>query len=310
MRTAVWRSITNSLPIVQFSVSLLISPSTNGEDDFFDWAVFNPDGQHLFSIDFDNFGSLVSYELDDGQGTRITGVSFENDRVYQLSISMDFRNNSWSAFLDQQPLVTDARITTFGAALKLGDIDAAWLTDATPGDNAMVFDNYRIVAETNAPPAIFAQPQSQTVTQGSQAVFGVAARGTELMSYQWRFNDKPVTGATNAVLILNNVLATQAGSYSVEVKNELGNTLSAAATLTVNAGNVAPLKLNAGPLLPDGRFPLTLTSAPGARFSIEASTDLSQWTEVASGVNTSGTFNFFDTPARAVPQRFFRARQL
>jgi hypothetical protein len=64
------------------------------------------------------------------------------------------------------------------------------------------------------------------------------------------------------------------------------------------------------PPLPDGRFPLTLTSAPGVRFAVEASTDLSQWTEVASGVNTTGTFNFIDDQARTLPQRFFRARQL
>lgn len=309
-RTSVWQPITNTLPVVEFSTSLLITESTNGESDFFDFAVFNPDGQHLFSIDFDNFGSLVSYELNDGEGTRISGASFENDRVYQLAISMDFRNNTWSAFLDQAPLVTDARLTTFGAALQLGYIDVAWLTDATPGDNVMVFDNYRIVAETNAPPAIFAQPQNQTVTQGAQAIFGVAARGTERMSYQWRLNDKPVTGATNAVLILNNVLAAQAGSYSVEIKNEFGAVVSQPATLSVSVANAAALKLTAGPLLPDGRFPLTLTGAPGTRFAIEASTDLNQWIEVVSGVNTTGTFNFFDDQARSLPKRFFRARQL
>jgi len=309
-RTSVWKPITNTLPVVEFSTALLITESTNGESDFFDFAVFNPDGQRLFSLDFDNFGSLVSYELNDGEGTRITGVSFDNNRVYRLAISMDFRNNTWSAFLDQEVLVTDRPITTYGAALQLGFIDAAWLTDNTPGDNALVFDNYRIVAETNAPPAIFAQPQNLTVTQGAQAMLGVAARGTEPLTYQWRFNDKPVTGATNAVLILNNALATQAGGYVVEIKNEFGAVVSQPATLSVNlAAAAASLKLSGGPLLPDGRFPLTLTSAPSASFTIEASTDLSQWTEVASGVNTSGTFNFFDDRARTFPQRFFRARQ-
>ncbi|MBI4658933.1 MAG: IPT/TIG domain-containing protein [Verrucomicrobia bacterium] len=309
LRTSVWQPITNTLPVVQFSVSILIAASTNSQSDSFDWSVFNTLGEPLFSLDFDNFANLVSYELDDGEGLRLTDVSFNNGQVHDLLVSMDFRNNTWSAFLDQTPIAADEPITTFGATLDLGFIDAVWLTDDTPGDNSMVFDNYRIVSETNAAPLIFVQPQPQTVTQGGQAIFSVAARGTELMTYQWRFNDKPMAGATNAVLILNNVLAVHAGSYSVEVQNEFGAVASQAATLTVNAATVVPLRLSASALLPDGRLPLTLTSAPGTRFAIETSTDLVQWTDLVSGVNTNGTFNFFEAQTSSRSQRFFRARQ-
>lgn len=308
VRTSVWQPVTNELPVMQFSVSMAISQSTNNESDSFDWSVFNADGQPLFTLDFDNFASLVSFGLDDGEGLHLTDVSFDNDQVYQLGIAMDFRNNTWSAFLDQVPIALEKPITTFGASLNLGYVDAVWLTDATPGDNSMIFDNYRIVAETNAPPEIFAQPQSQSVAQGTQAVFGAAVRGTEPLTYQWRFNGQIVSGATNAVLILNNVLPDQAGNYSVEAKNAFGGIVSESANLSVKASGGA-FRFSAASLLPDGRFAGTLITAPGARYSIESSTNLIQWTEILSGVNTNGTLNFFDLPSASIPQRFFRARQ-
>src|SRR5207253_468436 len=57
----------------------------------------------------------------------------------------------------------------------------------------------------NVPPAITLQPQGQTVVQGDTATFSVAATGTGPLSYQWRFNDADIGGATGATLPLANV---------------------------------------------------------------------------------------------------------
>ncbi len=96
-----------------------------------------------------------------------------------------------------------------------------------------------VVSEANIPAGITGQPLSLAVVAGSEAVFAAAARGTEALSYQWRFNGTPILGANSAVLKLPAVTATNAGSYSIEVSNALGHAVSADAVLTVNAAGAA-----------------------------------------------------------------------
>jgi hypothetical protein len=313
-RFSVWHPLTNSLPVVEFTVSLMIVPPTNNEYDFFDWSVFNLDGKHLFSIDFDVFGLFVSYELDDGEGLLLSNVEFETGRVYQLKLSMDFRNNSWSASLDENLIADNQVISSTGAALNLGFIDAVWFMDETPGNNVMIFDDYLVTAKPNSPPVILAHPATQSVSRGSQAVFGVTTRGTEPIAYQWKLDGRNLAGATNAVLVLNNVLPTvHSGTYTAEASNAFGSTTSQPATLTVNVPQPPQtvfLELSASKPQADGTVPLTLKSTTGLRFSIQVSTDLINWTEITSGVNTEGLFLFNDPETQGYPERFFRALQI
>jgi hypothetical protein len=87
-------------------------------------------------------------------------------------------------------------------------------------------------------PSIATQPQSLAAVRGSNASFNVVAAGSVPLSYQWRLNGTniPVATnptATNATLVLSNVQATQAGSYSVAVTNLLGRAISSDALLTI-----------------------------------------------------------------------------
>src|SRR5207253_2583875 len=56
----------------------------------------------------------------------------------------------------------------------------------------------------NTPPEITLQPQSQTVAQGGNVTFSVAATGTGPLSYQWRFNGTDIAGGTGSTLPLAN----------------------------------------------------------------------------------------------------------
>jgi hypothetical protein len=89
-------------------------------------------------------------------------------------------------------------------------------------------------AEDNLP-SIAAQPISQTVTdsQPSPVTFGVFARGTSPLSYQWRKDARNLPGQTNAALTIADVTAADAGNYSVLVTNKLGSVASSDATLSV-----------------------------------------------------------------------------
>lgn len=152
---SVWRPI-DLAPIppdqtlITFSVLMQIDDSENGQFDDFRWSVYNTNEARLFTIDFDNAALLISYGLDDDKGFVATGLAFDNQGTYELKVTMNFARNLWSASLNDVVIVNSKPITTTGAALNLGDIDAVWAIrrPGSPGDNFMLFDNYTI---TGAP---------------------------------------------------------------------------------------------------------------------------------------------------------------
>jgi alpha-tubulin suppressor-like RCC1 family protein len=89
-------------------------------------------------------------------------------------------------------------------------------------------------------PVITAQPQSQAVVAGSNAVFNVVASGQTPLFYQWLFDgtnltdSAHITGSMNATLTINNVIASDTGDYQVVVANSDGSVTSSNATLTVD----------------------------------------------------------------------------
>jgi len=160
----VWRPlnydpIAAGTPVVKFSVSMAIFDSTNAVYDCFRWSVYNSEngGQRLFSIDFDNSTLRINYLLDSGDFVP-TRWGFEDGGVYDLEVTMNFASNVWSATLAGAGaaviIVNAQKITTTNAMLTLGDIDAVWVygpSTNAPGNNFMVFDNYRVTASASAP---------------------------------------------------------------------------------------------------------------------------------------------------------------
>jgi alpha-tubulin suppressor-like RCC1 family protein len=84
-----------------------------------------------------------------------------------------------------------------------------------------------------SPPIVVTPPSDKTVPAGTNVTFVMVAGGTPPLSYQWQFSGTNIMGATGASLTLNNVQATNAGSYSVVVSNTYGVT-NASAVLTIN----------------------------------------------------------------------------
>ncbi len=84
-------------------------------------------------------------------------------------------------------------------------------------------------------PTISGQPQSQTVTAGTNVQFSVTASGQPAPTYQWSFNGSAISGATGATLSLSSVQTSDAGNYAVTVSNAGGSATSSTAVLTVNA---------------------------------------------------------------------------
>ena len=84
-------------------------------------------------------------------------------------------------------------------------------------------------------PVILSQPNDITVPSGENAVFAVAAEGTPPLLYEWRKNGAPIVGAAEASHTITSVQSTNAGIYTVSVRNVAGSTLSRGAELRVGA---------------------------------------------------------------------------
>ena len=150
--------------------------------------------------------------------------------------------------------------------------------------------NGSVTVALNVPPTITTQPQSQNVPPGENVTFDSAASGTAPLSCQWYFNTNTLlAGATNWVLTLTNVQATNTGAYSVVVTNVAGSVTSAVALLTVEAATAPSVMAQ----------PANLTAYTGATgtFTVQAdgTAPLSyQWyfntnTPLANGTNATLT---------------------
>lgn len=84
---------------------------------------------------------------------------------------------------------------------------------------------------------IVTQPQSQTVAIGASADFSVQAQGEGTLTYQWLRNGAEIAGATSSTFSIESAELSDAGGYSVRVRNDSATVISQVATLAVSAGN-------------------------------------------------------------------------
>ena len=95
-------------------------------------------------------------------------------------------------------------------------------------------------------PVIVRAPLSRTNEAGTTAVFSVGAVGTPSLGYQWYWNGTnlsdrgKVNGARTDTLTISNVLAGDAGSFTVVVSNALGSATSAPPAMLTVTLSTAP----------------------------------------------------------------------
>ncbi|HYE62680.1 MAG TPA: immunoglobulin domain-containing protein [Phycisphaerales bacterium] len=102
----------------------------------------------------------------------------------------------------------------------------------------------------NTAPVVTGHPSDVTVDEGSQASFTVAASGSGVLSYQWRYNGgaisntPPYSGVDTATLTIDPAAAGVAGSYDCIVSNGCGSAPSNAATLAVDENGCGTADFN------------------------------------------------------------------
>jgi hypothetical protein len=87
------------------------------------------------------------------------------------------------------------------------------------------------------PPVITTQPTEVSVYAGEPASFTVLAVGTG-MSYQWRKDGVEIPGATSATFSIGTTVPGDQGTYTVEVRNSAGPTVSFGTPLWVMSAGV------------------------------------------------------------------------
>jgi hypothetical protein len=172
-----------------------------------------------------------------------------------------------------------------------------------------------VVSRPPPKPTFIEQPASQSVRLGNGVVLRARTVGPNPIGYQWLFNGAPVVGATNTLLIINDVQSQNFGSYTVMATNQWGATVSAAANLNLDL-TVPPAGDTNGPPsvylssveIQDSGVPLISVNVTNVTVvRIDWSSNFVGWTQLLTLTNGGNTLYFDDPDAASRPCRFYRA---
>jgi hypothetical protein len=142
---------------------------------------------------------------------------------------------------------------------------------------------------------------------GDNVTLTVQASGIGPFTYVWKkggevITDIPghITGANGAALTVTGATAEDAGNYTVEVTNALGDKVTSSAAAVAIDPLRANVKMFAG---------VIIQAAVGKTVKVEYSNDLSSgsWTTLTQLVLPTSPYTYYDTDSPNHPQRFYRA---
>lgn len=233
---------TNTTLYAGFTVNFTSLPSTSG--DYF---------AHLKDTTTGNFRAKM-FALTGGAGTErfligiangtntgaaaISAANLELNRDHRLYLRYVISSATTTLWVDPaseaSPSVTAGDLSPARAVVAIA-------LRQTAGIGKLAVDDLRVgtsfaevfVAPPIVSPVITQPPLNTAAVEGGTAVFNVVATGSGPLTYQWKFGETELLGATNVTLTINPVVLAEAGQYSVTVGNAAGIVNSAAATLTV-----------------------------------------------------------------------------
>jgi hypothetical protein len=143
-----------------------------------------------------------------------------------VAISLGSPTYQW--YKDEEPMDGKTLPTLTLSSVQLADAAnySVIITDENGGTTSRT-----AVLHVYSDPSIFMPPKNQAVPLGESVTFEVEAVGVTALTYQWFHDGTPV--GTGPVLTINNVQATHAGSYWVQVSDVANSVISLHATLNV-----------------------------------------------------------------------------
>ena len=122
-------------------------------------------------------------------------------------------------------------------------------------------------------------------------------------TYRWRLNSAFLPGGTNAFLLLTNVGAGQAGTYSVVVSNFVGLVTNTIARLTVQV----PLHVSYTATQTNGQLQFRVQGTVSRGVVLQQSSNLVSWIPVQTNATPNVPFEFPAPSPTNARSRFFRA---
>jgi hypothetical protein len=243
--------------------------STNGLD--FATATFNTDAHFAVSWD-QSSGEVFVYENGLPVAALRTPESFSEI-------------NDVNCWLGRANQATDQNAQIEYLELRIHD------RALSPGEVRGGFQSGPEVLNIGGPVVVNAQPQSQSVIEGTAVSFSVGVGGTPPFFYQWLRNGVAIPGATNAAYTINQSRLSDNGvQFRAAVSNVIDGTLSSVlssnAVLTVTADTTAPQLAGASGLALE-----RLTVIDGVRVYFNEPILPATATNLANyALNTGGTF--------------------
>ncbi len=158
-------------------------------------------------------------------------------------------------------------------------------------------------ANLTVPPAIVAQPVSQTVSPGATVNLAVSATGHLPPGCQWWHNGGLLTGATNGTLSITNFQSGKCGMYQMVATNTLGAAVTSPVSIFLNT----PMRLDSFTFnRTNSSAQLRLIGTAGTSYVIQTSSDLIHWVPLTTNTATTGIWSLNDTNATN-SQRYYRA---
>lgn len=100
------------------------------------------------------------------------------------------------------------------------------------------------VTVTGDPVEITQQPTSIVTIETRDEQLEIIASGTPPLTFEWRLDGLPISGADQSTLELTNISFSQSGNYSVEISNPWSSAISDEVSVTVTAAASNPGNLN------------------------------------------------------------------
>ena len=303
-------------PNMPFAVTITAQNLTNGAAYGFTGPVALSAYASGFGASITIIGSLTgsSYLY----GSEMThGYAFTPNTNVQVTAVRGYSTDKVSIWTDSGTLLASQAVTASGSWVEAPLTTPITLTAGT---------TYRVGAHiptgvhgyfrTASWPTTFANGAvGQTFYWAYGDVFPVSVHGT---------GEGPLVDLRCSVIVSNSIAVSPTGSGAFGSGVWSGNVTGGQAATNVvlkaddGAGHVAlSTPFNAAPTLRllwpqrlgGGQFQCTVSSAPGQRLEILASTNLLNWTSVTNVTNITGTSLFVD-PAKNLVRRFYRAQQL
>jgi hypothetical protein len=152
-------------------------------------------------------------------------------------------------------------------------------------------------------PVILSHPASLLRHPGESAEFSSTVATPPPVAGQWLFNGTAISGATNSLLFLENVTASDAGEYVFAASNLAGTVTSSPATLTVDT---TPAFLTCG--ITNGSAFVFRVPGYGVPLSVLVSTNLADWSVLFDLPAIFTATNLVDYNTSNAPARFYRLR--